>query len=172
MALKGKPQTPIHIERRRLSNLGKNSNKYNGKVVFKDGQKLCSKCKEWKLLSEYDKRPGRINQVRPRCKSCETEYRSNHKDDIKYYQYKSGANKRGIEFNLTKEQFKTFWKVDCNYCGDSIPTIGLDRIDSNQGYSIDNVAPCCAICNVMKLALPREIFLEHCRKIIKHQATS
>lgn len=28
---------------------------------------------------------------------------------------------------------------------------GVDRVDSSKGYTIDNVVPCCDICNRMKL---------------------
>lgn len=163
------PQTEDHKRKIGLANKGRNLSKTNdGVLVFKDGKKLCPVCKEWKLLSEYDKRPERPIGVKPKCKACAIIYRAANPGMVKYAQYRSGAKKRGLEFNLSKDEFMSLWQKDCYYCGSSIETIGIDRIDSNYGYSIDNVVPCCAICNTMKLALPRDIFIEHCHKIIKN----
>ena len=64
--------------------------------------------------------------------------------------YRSGAKQRNIPFLLTEEEFKSFWQAPCSYCGDEIKTIGLDRIDSDGPYRIDNVRPCCWPCNSNK----------------------
>lgn len=32
----------------------------------------------------------------------------------------------------------------------AIKNIGCDRIDNNKGHSIDNVVPCCNICNTVR----------------------
>lgn len=85
----------------------------------------------------------------------------------KYRIYKKGAETRGIEFNLTFEQFMFFWQKPCSYCGDRIEAVGLDRVDSNKGYILDNIVPCCGICNRMKRKLSKEEFINHCKKIVK-----
>ena len=36
---------------------------------------------------------------------------------------------------------------------------GIDRINSDKGYTIDNCVPCCAQCNHMKLDYTTEEFL-------------
>lgn len=64
-------------------------------------------------------------------------------------QYRSLAKRRGISFNLTFEQFMTFWQKDC-VCGCKIKTIGLDRIDSNKGYDLSNVRSMCFFHNGLK----------------------
>lgn len=142
-------------------------NKSRGKTIFKDGKKLCPMCKEWKFLSEYHKRSERPLGIKPKCKSCEFMRQRQDMKALRLTQIKSGAKKRGIEFNLSKDEFLTFWGKPCFYCGDKIPTIGLDRINSDEGYSIGNVVSCCAICNTMKLAISRDVFIQHCYKIIK-----
>lgn len=144
-------------------------NKFQGKTISKDGKKLCATCESWKPLSEYDKRPDRPLGVRSKCKTCSIEYRKHNMETYKLIEYKNGAKRRGFDFDLSKEDFQTLWQKPCFYCADEIETIGLDRIDSNIGYRLDNVVPCCAICNTMKLALPREVFIAHCYKIIKNQ---
>jgi hypothetical protein len=83
----------------------------------------------------------------------------------KYTHYKSGAKKRNIDFDLTIEQFETFWQQPCAYCGSEIETIGVDRIDNTTGYSIANCNPCCVHCNRMKLNHTLEFFIEHINKI-------
>jgi hypothetical protein len=150
------------------ANKGKHLNSNRGQVIYKDGQKFCPKCRLWKPLDEYDKRPDRPIGVRPKCKVCTKEHR--HKDVValKFTNYKSGAKGRGIDWRLSKDQFISFWQKPCHYCGNEVETIGLDRIDSDKCYKIGNVVPCCHTCNVMKLAIPREMFIQHCKKIVSH----
>ena len=77
--------------------------------------------------------------------------------------YKRIAKKRGRSFELTQEQFVELTKKDCHYCGASPNNItesnncygeyiynGIDRIDNSKGYTLDNVVPCCKICNYAK----------------------
>lgn len=76
------------------------------------------------------------------------------------------AKLREHSFLLTKEEFMSFWDNNCEYCGDKLNGIGLDRIDSSRGYEIDNVVPCCRWCNIMKLDNEVDEFIEHCRKVV------
>jgi len=57
----------------------------------------------------------------------------------------------------------------CSYCGGSIETIGIDRINSTLGYVLDNVTACCSICNTMKFTLNVDDFLNHVYKIAEYQ---
>lgn len=63
--------------------------------------------------------------------------------------YKNSAKERGVAFNLTFEQFMSFWQKPC-IVGCKIDTIGLDRIDNSKGYEINNVRPMCKKHNLMK----------------------
>ena len=79
--------------------------------------------------------------------------------------YKYNAKRRKLEFNLTKEDFKEIIKKDCVYCGEKPKQIirknnyyngsyignGIDRIDNDKGYSVDNCVPCCGRCNRAKM---------------------
>ena len=85
----------------------------------------------------------------------------------RYQDYKRSASKRNIEFAISLQDFKKLWQKPCNYCGADIVTIGLDRIDNNIGYQADNITTCCGLCNYMKRESTVEIFLEHCKKILK-----
>lgn len=95
-----------------------------------------------------------------------------------YHYYKSRAKKSGRDFMLTKSQFKILTKGMCYYCG-SIPSNfandkncngayaynGIDRIDNNRGYLLDNVVTCCKKCNIAKSTMTQEDFLDLINKI-------
>lgn len=90
---------------------------------------------------------------------------SKHPIEYRYNLYLNSAKGRGIEFRLSIEQFKQFWQKPCHYCKDKIETIGLDRVDNDKGYLINNVVSCCVTCNWMKRNLSKDIFIDHCRKV-------
>lgn len=102
-----------------------------------------------RALYMANKRQSRITGT-PRCR---------------YNQYRNNAKQRGIVFELSYEQFMELWQKDCFYCGNNIPTIGIDRIDSDGSYNIENVVPCCTTCNYMKKSLKQDTFFEQCFKI-------
>lgn len=68
----------------------------------------------------------------------------------RYRTYKSNAKAREIEFDITFKEFMTLWQLPCNYCGEKIATIALDRTNNNDGYKLSNVKPCCKSCNSTK----------------------
>ena len=91
--------------------------------------------------------------------------------------YKRGAKERGFEYKLTEEQFRETTQKDCFYCGAKPNNImkhclsngdfiynGLDRVDNNLGYVIDNIVPCCKQCNKAKQKLTIEEFRDWVKK--------
>jgi len=82
--------------------------------------------------------------------------------------YERRSKKRKFAFTITLAQFEGFIKQKCNYCGLLNIRNGLDRVDSSKGYTIDNVVPCCPLCNTMKLDKTREQFLEQCQRILDY----
>jgi hypothetical protein len=94
--------------------------------------------------------------------------------------YRAGAKKRGLEFSLTREQFDTLVVQSCTYCKTPPSTVlrykmkntsilynGIDRRDNRIGYTAENCAPCCEICNKWKLTMTEQAFLEHARKVAR-----
>ena len=79
--------------------------------------------------------------------------------------YKGAAKHRKLEFAITLEQFMQFWQSKCYYCNDTIERAGLDRIDNERGYTLDNIISCCAICNRMKYTHSQDVFVMQCLKI-------
>lgn len=90
-----------------------------------------------------------------------------------FYSYKWGAKKKGREFLLTKEEFRTITQSNCVYCGVSPNTErkvklatngtylynGVDRKDNSIGYTKENSQPCCTTCNQAKHTLTENQFL-------------
>mgnify|MGYP001617288185 CR=1 FL=1 len=77
------------------------------------------------------------------------------------------AKKWGAPY-LSQEDFASLLPLPCIYCGESEKNRGIDRIDNSLGYSKENSAPACKLCNFMKKALSKEDFLAHIRKIAAH----
>lgn len=88
---------------------------------------------------------------------------------LPYKRYIASANKRQIVFELTVDEFTSITSHPCVYCGGT-NRIGVDRKDSSSGYTIDNVQPCCGICNLMKFTHDEETFLKHIHKVLKYRS--
>lgn len=70
-----------------------------------------------------------------------------------YDNYKFRAFKKQIEFLITKEEYENIIQKNCFLCGkqnNEYHINGIDRIDNNNGYVIDNINTCCGDCNYMK----------------------
>ena len=100
-----------------------------------------------------------------------------------YKERKKGAIKRGLEWILTEEEFRSLTQQVCYYCGappyqrrshgvslngDYIYN-GLDRFDNDQGYIHGNCVPCCGKCNHAKYTMSADEFLKHIIKIYEYQ---
>ena len=103
-----------------------------------------------------------------------------------YKNYKNSAKRRNYDFYLTKEQFKNIITGNCYFCGsEPLKTItpsrkrkfnnndfkynGVDRLNNNLGYFIENVVTCCYICNNAKNILTMEEFISWVNKIYSFQ---
>ena len=53
---------------------------------------------------------------------------------------------------IFEDYIKLITSNECYYCGGPLNETGcgLDRIDSNKGYVLNNVRPCCDACNTAK----------------------
>lgn len=99
-----------------------------------------------------------------------------------YNNYRSSANKRQYQFNLSLDEFVELIEQDCHYCGmvptnsensaniinhDSYKYNGVDRVDNTKGYSLDNCVPCCTTCNLSKLDLSVHEFKSWIERVYK-----
>lgn len=93
--------------------------------------------------------------------------------------YARRARSKGLQFDLTAEQFKTLLYSDCHYCG--LPAAmgaqtgmrdmhgksrsnGIDRVDNLLGYTAGNAVPCCISCNNLKADNPLAGFVAYIRR--------
>lgn len=104
--------------------------------------------------------------------------------------YKNGAKKRNLEFKLSEEQFKALIEDNCYYCGmipNQISIIrnktyskegqerskykhnGVDRINSEKGYTLANSVSCCKTCNFAKLTMGHWEFVAWIVRVFRFQ---
>lgn len=104
-----------------------------------------------------DKIKNRASEYRELHKNECREYNKKyiHTDDGRYSKAKSYAKFKNKTFTLTKKEYINEINKPCYYCNNILSdkskfSIGLDRMNNNKGYEIDNVVSCCKICNTLK----------------------
>lgn len=93
-----------------------------------------------------------------------------------YIQYKYGAKRRNIPFDLDIDDFNILIHSNCHYCNKELSNViniksilyrynGIDRCFNYDGYNIDNCIPCCYECNKMKMKMDIDYFLQKIKDI-------
>lgn len=106
--------------------------------------------------------------------------------------YVRDSRRRNLDFTLTQEEFIDLVTKNCFYCGsppdritysrqnrtriDESPAVnrtgfthlGIDRVNNNSGYSIENCVPCCQPCNTAKHTRTQEDFFKWIQRAYKH----
>jgi hypothetical protein len=123
-------------------------------------------------------------------------FKDNREMQLWKYLYSSTIIKRAKKYNyqsdINIDDFIKISKMPCFYCGESgvqstkdrcktitknkrlfvtdaeIRFNGIDRLDSNKGYFINNVVSCCKYCNTAKNTLTTTEFKNHITKIYEH----
>ena len=92
------------------------------------------------------------------------------------------AKARKLSFSLSFDEFFALISRPCHYCGAAPVQLatpkrrdkreagynGIDRVDSNVGYTIENSVPCCKVCNIAKREMPLSSFRAWIRKASAH----
>ena len=97
-----------------------------------------------------------------------------------YGNYKRNAKYRKRKFDIDFDDFKKITKQNCYYCNAEPSQIGrfkqcngyyiyngLDRINNDKGYTLENCVPCCKKCNYAKRDFSRADFYDLIYKIYK-----
>lgn len=85
-----------------------------------------------------------------------------------YKWYIHSAKRRGKEFNLSEQEFNNIVKRRCYLCGKKSRgnhKNGVDRVDNEKGYDVDNCKSCRCYCNMMKKDMDHERFLNKCEQV-------
>lgn len=95
--------------------------------------------------------------------------------------YKNNAKRRKIHWGLLEQEFYDIVCLPCVYCRSTKQSFlnpskqnpgslvfrytGVDRIDSDGGYTLDNINSCCKICNNAKSTMSELDFLNWIEKV-------
>ena len=98
--------------------------------------------------------------------------------------YKRGAKTRGYDWYLSTNDVLRLIHEPCYYCGVvdynekrqrrtkyekiGYKYNGIDRVNNNKGYSLDNVVPCCKLCNQAKMNLEQREFYSWIKRVSIH----
>lgn len=109
-------------------------------------------------------------------------YYNENKEALKVSNLKAKAKYRHIIKNLVRGTKTCVLEITlqqyeeliadrtCHYCKESFAKefgSNLDRINSDGGYTMDNVVPCCSDCNIMKFDLDDETIIRKHSKLIE-----
>ncbi len=147
----------------------------------------CSICNHCKSNFSFDKFKDLVRKVyiNKSAQIDDKNIRIINKSDIKlstfnhvYDDYRQGAKQRELKFNLTKEEAWSIFIQRCHYCNSDLchkqiskygcgdfSHNGIDRVNNDLGYSIENCVPCCVNCNRLKSTESKEGFLEWVEKV-------
>jgi len=155
----------------------KENQKINGdpnKVWDPEYLKTCSICKRTQKAEEHhSKKLAEKDGYRNDCKACKAKI--NQTPRIKHSALKADSKKRGYEWTLKEQDTSGLLLSDCYYCGkpsqEGIKIHGLDRVENDRGYHLDNVVPCCYDCNIAKATQTQEDFIEMCKRVADRHTT-
>lgn len=133
-------------------------------------------------------RGGHLKNGHTRSCGCLKIFRTNKGEsgfNSLFYIYKRNAKNRDLEFNLTREEFSGLTQQNCYYCGEEPKQVvgtkrnnkkdwakyiynGIDRVNNDKGYIIENCVPCCRKCNRAKDIMSIEEFYEWIKKLMEY----
>ena len=70
----------------------------------------------------------------------------------KYTQLQAKCKHKNYKLDITLDKYKSLIKDGCFYCSSTLDKTGvsLDRLNNDNGYTVDNVVPCCGNCNQIR----------------------
>lgn len=124
-------------------------------------------------LANHDKRNSDARKWRNGHLSKQQEYAREYyaqklSQQSQYTRLLRDSAHRYITVQISFEDFIKLVNLPCKYCGETEKRRGLDRVNNEKGYSKENLASCCKICNYMKRNYTKTDFLNHVKKIYKH----
>ena len=146
---------------------------------------ICIECNKISCKKRYEKnkqyyldyQKKYIKDNKEKVSKKNKKYREDNKEKIKKYnksingiyrRIKGSAKSRELDFDISKEYYSlNFFEKECHYCKEQ--STGIDRIDSNNGYTVKNSVPCCLMCNEMKLDYHLNDWIQKMKNILEKQ---
>jgi hypothetical protein len=103
-----------------------------------------------------------------------------------FLNYRGVAKNRKLSWSLSEAEFCVLTRQSCSICGIApfqifekkyakhfyaCKYVGLDRIDNTKGYEIENIRPCCKICNQAKHAYSEGEFQSWLDRIVAFRSS-
>lgn len=151
-------------------------------------ERVCNSCgKTYPLTSEFFHTNNYGKGFRYQCKKCRNgmKRKNDHESTLKEIlalrcrKAIQRAKHRNMDYNITPEFLMEMWKLQdgkCFYSGlqmsydiNDLYTVSLDRIDSNKGYTKDNVVLSCWSINSMKNNYSIPDFVSLCKAVAHYQ---
>lgn len=141
----------------------------------KQGSKLfpcrCTGCGK---ISSRTKHQLSLKQGCQQCK-CGKKTKAGSDKHAAWCSFRHNANTRNLEIKISKDEWLKVVGLPCHYCGEPHSNTtkgwkhnGVDRVNSDLPYEIDNVVPCCKWCNTAKLSGSTEDFLNQITRVYNH----
>lgn len=128
----------------------------------------CKSCNNKKCLERYHENPKRHNEIH-------NQYYDNNLIYIRLLSAKTRCKNKNIEFNINIKDIEDLIIKQNNKCiysnivfennRNGIYSLSIDRIDSDKGYTINNIQLVCSSINQMKNNLKEKEFLDIIEKI-------
>ena len=149
--------------------------------------KVCRDCKEQKAYSEFYKAPAHKDGHFNYCKPCmylrKKKYISSLHGRLQTLltSSKSSAKKNGWDFDMDLESLVALYEIqngECALTGDELTfsqnsdaVLSIDRIDSDKGYTMDNIQLVSHQANIHKNHFTQDQLIEFCKKVVKKHAS-
>ena len=132
----------------------------NKERVRETNRKSQHKC-YWANLSKHRANARlEVKKYAEKRKACIKRFRKTTRG--RFDNLRGNASARGIPLLVSFQEYEILIKNHCYYCGRENDTKGLDRVDYNIGYEINNVVSCCGQCNLAKHVKTKSQFIEMC----------
>ena len=173
----------LEKDRKKDNERRQNAKLLNATTIVENAQsKYCNTCCKEYLLEFFIGEKGNETKT---CKACRDDNKiqdlrrdKEHRNELartniyeKYRLYQKGCVDRCLSFILSIDEFISIVNNKCYYCDyvNSDFVNGIDRLDSNEGYIIDNCVSCCKMCNYMKASLSIDVFIKRVEHILSYQ---
>jgi hypothetical protein len=151
-------QEPTKKQLRNKKSIERNKEINLNKVYDPEELLCCTKCKRNLSRKHYYVKMETKKGCESSCIDCQWTRKL-----ISHINSNNKTSKKDKRLLITKEEVDSLTRKPCKYCQKYQDPVfkrnGIDRINSNKPYTLDNVAPSCTFCNDAKKDHPREEFL-------------